>query len=480
MRLSRFNLYVDDYPTAGQTLVHNTLSGSYVVFDEDVLAALRKAESGRSLDANELVLVDDPELYDPDVGVITASYEEEEAEFREWFAFRRNLGSTLHAIVGINLACNFDCPYCSQAEVMDGSVMTPEVVDQTAAWLAQRAIKQGLEGLHLILVGGEPLLHRERIKRLATGARSLLDRHGMRFTMAVITNGYFLDADTVSDLAALGLVHAQVTLDGDETTHCLTRVSKRGDDSFHRIFDNVVAASRHIRVTVNGNYQENTVDGFAPLLQKLAEAGFPTGAKVTFSPALAGLSSSEGVGSGACTWSGSDTSHQIALYDETLRRGFDPGGPANVVGPCEFHDYHSFAIDPDGTVYKCPGFLGHPDWGIGHVQSGLTSRYEEMLTLTPKNGCTGCSHRPNCGGGCVAAEWIQAGNTDGVNCEKDYFDLVKDESVVRGFLLATENTQSEAVAKFPAPKRGPRLVETPLPAVDRSKVRSARLRVIAA
>ena len=29
----------------------------------------------------------------------------------------------MEVIVGINRACNFKCPYCSQANVMDGAVM---------------------------------------------------------------------------------------------------------------------------------------------------------------------------------------------------------------------------------------------------------------------------------------------------------------------------------------------------------------------
>ena len=33
MRLSGFNLYVDDFPAAGSTLIHNTLSGAFTVID---------------------------------------------------------------------------------------------------------------------------------------------------------------------------------------------------------------------------------------------------------------------------------------------------------------------------------------------------------------------------------------------------------------------------------------------------------------
>ena len=106
--------------------------------------------------------------------------------------------------------------------------------------------------------------------------------------------------------------------------------------------------------------------------------------------------------------------------------------PINTVGPCEFHDHLSFAIDPEGVIYKCPGFLGHPEWGIGHVSRGVDQApYERLLRATPQGSCDGCSHRPNCGGGCVAAEWLKTGKPEGVNCDKPYFERVKEEAVIR-------------------------------------------------
>src|SRR5262249_21374417 len=152
----------------------------------------------------------------------------------------------------------------------------------------------------------------------------------------LITNGYFLSAELIDKWLPLGLDGAQVTLDGDESTHKLTRVSKKNEDTFPRIFTNVVAASSKIRIIVNGNYQQNTVHGFAPLLQKLRDAGLPSGANVRFTPALAGLGAESDSGSGSCHWSGSQPELMMALSDEVRRQGFDPGDFGNI-GPCSFH-----------------------------------------------------------------------------------------------------------------------------------------------
>lgn len=467
MPLSAFNLYVDDYPAAGQTLVHNTFSGAFVVLPAPDLDALRKSDRGEALSAAERTAALDPDLRDRDVGVVVESRAAEEAEYRAWFERRRGDTARLQAIVGINLACNFDCPYCCQGEVMDGSVMSWETIDHTAGFLAERASSSGAEHLHLIFVGGEPLLHPDRCIAVIEGVRERLP--GLKITIGLITNGYFLDAAMLDRLLPYGLVKAQITLDGDESTHHLTRVSKKGEDTFQRIFDHVLGASRRIRVSVNGNYQSETIAGFGPLIEKLAAAGLPEGNQVQFSPALDALSAVAGSGVGSCTWSGTDN-YQVALHDAIVRNGWDTGA-LNQVGPCAFHDVHNFSIEPDGTLYKCPGFLGHPEWNIGHVASGLSPRYRELLGVDTQSSCGSCSHRPNCAGGCVANAWIRSGEAEGTNCEHDYFEDIKHDALVREYLLVSTEDRQDAVAAFPPPGRN-------LPIRAERGVRPAALRVV--
>jgi uncharacterized protein len=449
MRLSAFNLYVENYPEADDTLIHNTFTGAYVVLPTTEVEILRRAERDEALTDAERAIASDPDLRDPDVGIVVDSRQREEQEFRSWFEARR-ARRKLDAILSINLACNFDCPYCCQAEVMSGKVISKEHADATAAWLAAHAREHDLDEVSLVFCGGEPLLHPERIKRIASQVREALADTDIEVSLALITNGYFLTEEMVSELLPLGLKSAQVTIDGDETTHSLTRVSKKGEDTFARIFDNVKRASRRIRVAINGNYQDDTVHGFAPLVRKLAEAKLSPETSLLFSPALTVLAAPEGSASGACTRSGSNTSVEVALRDEIWRHGFQASLP-HQIGPCEFFDHHAFAVDPEGIIFKCPGFLGYPEWGIGHVTTGLTGRYQQMVNQNPQRLCGSCAHKPNCAGACVAAQWTELGRPEGVNCEKDFLDRVKDESVVRGYLLASSETREEAVAAFPEP-----------------------------
>lgn len=454
MRLSCFNHYVDGYPEPGSTLIHNTLSGGFAIVEAETLAALRKADAGGELSEAERALVDDPDLWDPDVAVVVDSREAEEGEFRAWFERRRARKEYLSAVVSINLACNFECPYCSQAGILDGTVMKPDVADRTANWLAEYALDNGVGGVFISFVGGEPLLHPDRIARIANRIRERILPAGLKFSFMIITNGYFLTEEVIDQLVPLGLVEAEVTIDGDESTHHMTRVSKKGEDTFARIFENAIAASRRIAIYVNGNYTSETLHGFMPLIGKLEEAGLPAGSQVRFTPAIEGLSSLPWTGAGKlCSWDTLDVATHVAMQDEVLRHGF-AAKPMNAYGPCAFHDHHNFAFDPQGVIYKCPGFLGHPEWGIGQVASGLNHEFHErLLRSTPQSSCTGCSHRPNCGGGCLADKWLKTGTPEGVDCNRQYFEQIKEEAVVRNFLLATSETVAEAVAAFPPPRK---------------------------
>ncbi len=428
MPLSTFNQYLQNYPADGKILVHNTLSGAYVVLEADEMRLLREiGHEEQPEHCREIRIKHD--LDDTNVGVFVTSLAQEEREFQEWFAFRRAQREVMEVTVGLNLACNFDCSYCCQAKVMNGSVMSKELCKDTADWIVSRAIAAKVKSVHLVFVGGEPLLHPDRLIQVASRVKQNISEHNIGFSFALLTNGYFLSREMLETLLPLGLVRAQVTLDGDASTHSISRISKKHEDTFQRIFDNCIEASSHIEVAINGNYQEDTIAGFVPLLDMLKSKNFPKNSPVHFGPALQATSSKDNAKL-ASSWSASPAESQIRLYDQIIAHGFS-STPPNQVGPCEFHEHHAFAIGSDGAIFKCPGFFGHASWSIGHVQSGLTSAYQTMIQATPQSQCGGCSHRPNCGGGCVAEAMIKAKQPSGVLCERSFFNRSAHQTLPR-------------------------------------------------
>jgi uncharacterized protein len=448
VKLSAFNIYVPDYPEPDSTLVYNTFSGGFVALDAATLAVLNKADAGGELDAAEQELVD-PEFFDESVGILIESRSVEERAFRDRHSAWRTSTERLDCIVSTSLACNLDCTYCCQADVLNGKTMSPQTAAATGEWLATRALEIGAKAVNLSFMGGEPLLHPHRIRQIVEAVRARTAGAGVVVRFSLITNGVFMTKALVKEWLPLGLVAAQVTLDGDETTHSLTRRSKKkGEDSFATIFKNVVDTSELIDIFMNGNYTTETVHGFVPLLEKLVAAGFKKGSRVHFSPALQALGAPPEAGLGGCNYGSTHPEWLIPLADAVRRAGYEPLDDS-APGPCAFHRRHSYSIDSDGHIYVCPGFVGRPDWSAGHVTNGLNARYERISNFNPQRACGSCAQRPDCSGGCVAAEWLKSGRMEGVDCDIQYFDKYKPEFIKRKFLLASSDSVEEALSRFP-------------------------------
>src|SRR5262249_2427963 len=174
MRLSAFNQYVVDYPEPGQTLVYNTFSGGFASLDASTFALLKKADAGGMLDDSERQFIE-PELsdlFDDSVGILVESRAAEERAFRAWMERTRSDTTKVTATVSITFACNFDCTYCCQADVLNGRMMNAATGAATASWLADRALAIGAREIRLNFVGGEPLLHPDRIEQIIADIRT--------------------------------------------------------------------------------------------------------------------------------------------------------------------------------------------------------------------------------------------------------------------------------------------------------------------
>jgi uncharacterized protein len=449
MQLSAFAVLVRDFPEPGYALAYNAATGASTVLAPEDAAELAATDlSSRSpgdLSPERRLVAD--RLLDPDVGILVDSPEAEEAEFRDWYASVRSDKRVLSLTVSTSFACNFACTYCYQDAYLDGQVMTIETADALAAWCAERIRASGAEHLSFNILGGEPLLHPELVAHLAASAQAAARAAGATFAFRLITNGYFLTPAVVDRLAPLGLKALQVTLDGDETTHGMTRPAKKGANEFRRIWENLVAVAGRVEITLAGNYTDKTVDGFPRLLERLRQEGLTAEdiTKIAWKPALMGADSPKG---GACgtSWAEAGGNHLLRLTDAVKASGFVPS-PILDIGPCGIHQENTFAADPHGRLFECPGFVGHPEWAIGGVRDGIDLvRRARVRPDAPLSSCGGCSWRTRCAGGCLAIEWVARGKAEGVNCEAAYFEAVAPGALPRQWIEETLEGEERAAA----------------------------------
>ncbi len=140
-------------------------------------------------------------------------------------------------IVKMHGRCNLACRYCYVYEGPDHTWRTrpaaapPDVLDHTAARIAEHARTHALTALSLVLHGGEPLLAGvDTLARFTTLVRDRVPR-SCQVHATVQTNATLLTEDRLAVLARHRL-HVGISLDGGLAAHNARRVDHAGRPSW--------------------------------------------------------------------------------------------------------------------------------------------------------------------------------------------------------------------------------------------------------
>lgn len=175
--------------------------------------------------------------------------------------------------------CNLGCGYCFQntapakaGEFRPQRIRSSRIDNETlndAVEFVRRAMEsQGLRGLDLLLMGGEPLLYRGDAERT-------LEAFGKLGPLRadIVTNGTQLTVERARTLETLGLREAQLTFDGDRESHDSVRHTVAGLATFDLISKNLrdCLDGTDIRFTLRVNVSASNLEGIPLLIQQLAE-----------------------------------------------------------------------------------------------------------------------------------------------------------------------------------------------------------------
>jgi uncharacterized protein len=111
----------------------------------------------------------------------------------------------------------------------------------------------------------------------------------------------------------------------------------------------------------------------------------------------------------------------LYLREEILKRGWNTPKPKLMGCMVEFEN--DLIVAWDGSIFKCPAFMGWSDLKIGTLADGI-SDYKEShnMDVWKNDECFECSYLPLCFGGCRFLQRLRTGAIDGVDCRKQYFD----------------------------------------------------------
>src|ERR1700758_3175791 len=94
--------------------------------------------------------------------------------------------SSLHLVLFMTEQCNFRCVYCYE------DFKLGNIQDEVVTGVKNLLLKRIPEIKHLAIsyFGGEPLLNKAGVLDMTTWAKELCDKHSVKYTGNITTNGY--------------------------------------------------------------------------------------------------------------------------------------------------------------------------------------------------------------------------------------------------------------------------------------------------
>jgi uncharacterized protein len=289
--------------------------------------------------------------------------------------------------------------------------------------LSRQAAQLGFR--HLVITGGEPLVHPQAVKML-----NALDH--LRETVRPLRTVLRTSLVTELDETLLGLVanctdEVVVSLDGDEAAHD----ARRGAGSYARTSANLR------RLTACKGRAEVSLAAVLPLQAAQGEAGRHVRVladelgirRVRFRPVLP-------LGRAAEHLPGleADVVWSSLRPEERLSYGFLPAASCGMG--------QNVYIEPDGAAYPCYAWHGD-NWKLGTVtgEGGLAEVVESsaflrlgQATVNSNRACRECGLRYLCGGACRA--WNRLGGGEQAALDAPPLDCSRLKARARGVLLS--------------------------------------------
>jgi len=407
-------------------LVYATARGAILKLDQSVLDDA----------CNKRLSVQEQDLL-AKIGVLVPDKHAEQEQLRALFDEGNRRSKQFTALVTMNLDCNLACGYCYEDHFRGKRYMTPETADLLVNYVS-RQIANGLN-VTLDFYGGEALLSLAMMKDIAGRVRHSADAAGTQASFNLVSNATLLTREVAQGLKELGFASVRFTLDGPPEVHNQQRPFVSGKGSFERIIENLDQVCDILSVQLGGNYTRDNYRQFPLLLDLLIERGITPDrlGAVLFSP-VTPKAGEAGLGdfSSGCACPNEPWLIEASLFlrHEILRRGFNAPKPKLAACMVEFDN--DLVINYDGSLYKCPAFMGWEDMKIGTLADGIGDySTSHNMDVWKNEECLNCPYLPLCFGGCRFLRRLRTGAIDGVDCRREYLDAALEQILLQDLTL---------------------------------------------
>ena len=439
MKLSRFNLWVKDYPKKDEYLLFNSRTQALIKINQELKHILDNLKDSASHSYPSRIEENIKALKVN--GIIVEDEKDEEKKIENFFQQLKYDNSVLPFEVTIltTYSCNFKCVYCFEESVKDSVFLDKDNSDLIIKWIINQAEKKQVKNIFLVYYGGEPLLNVGPIYNISWHLKQWAALNGVTFGFGIITNGSLINPELIDKLLTVGLKELRISIDGHRQEHNEKRPFTNGKPTFDIIVDNIKRVIDKVRVGIMGNFDRDNYESIFRFLDYLDNEGLlHKFEKINFSPLMPRLGKKSNPGKielgGCLSFFEKDGLFKevIAIKKDLIRRGFHDVDVGMAVNACSLIMKDAgVTIDPKGIIYKCNSLVGYPEFSVGNVRNNdFNSKLEEFLNIDAWNKCPpDCPYIPMCQGGCRFFSYLENKNFNSQSCKKEYLDLISPELI---------------------------------------------------
>lgn len=324
--------------------------------------------------------------------------------------------------------CNLRCKYCF-AETGDFGMGKRMTMDFD---VAKKAIDFVIEksgarrNIEIDFFGGEPLMAWDTVTRTVDYARSLEKEKNKKFRFTITTNGLLLDDEKI-DYINRNMDNCVLSLDGRKCVNDEMRPTAGGVGSYDVIvpkFKKLVSQRGKDRdYYVRGTFTSKNLD-FTKDVLAIADEGFD---QLSVEPVTSEPGTGYDISEKDLPRIGEEYEKLVDVMKERRKAGKGFNFFHFMVdlqqGPCVIKrlrgcgaGYEYVAVTPDGEIYPCHQFVGHPEFLLGTLDDGKfdmdISNHFSRLNVCTRPKCQDCWAKFYCSGGCAAANFNMNGDIE--------------------------------------------------------------------
>lgn len=416
MKYSSYNIFIE--LSDGDLLLVNTFSGAMFKVSEETRRKITE-------DSFDLQAIDFQQFQK--TGIIIDDKIDELRYISHMNSTAKFKSNILSVTVLLTMDCNFKCTYCYEGtEDREILSLSPDSCNRIYKFIQNILnTNHNLNTVHLILFGGEPLLHFRIHASWIDSIKELSESMGKSFSTSIVTNGSLIDDFVMERLIAFNCRALQISLDGVKEIHDARRIRNDGGGTFDTVMAGIKKAysyKSHVPLIVRINIDRTNYQQIDSLLTQMLDEGLD-GCRIDFG-IVRGYDYNKQFSVSNCFSDAELSEIMPPIWESAYSKGFSFSvKPVRRSLYCGCHSDMSFTIKPNGELYSCWEFVGDKDQMFGVIDENgylpnLGYSYFDWITrhFSDSEMCLKCKFIPICMGGCAAIGYNRDDNIHQSGC----------------------------------------------------------------